>query len=147
MTGLHQPAVEWLLHSREPAIRGMARRDLLGERDPDDLGRVLGGPIVRALLSGQQPDGSFGNDPYRKWTGAHWRLVSLVELELPEGEPRAMAALETVLNWLTGHRSLAPGAGPMASSSATGQWRATPWPLPAAWGGRTMRAHGSWRRH
>jgi hypothetical protein len=98
------PAIDWLLGSSEPAIRGMARRDLLDEPHPADLGRVLEGPIVRALLEGQQPDGGFGNQPYRKWTGAHWRLVSLVELEVPPGEPRAMAALETVLDWLSAPR-------------------------------------------
>jgi len=42
--------------------------------------------------------------PYRKWTGAHWRLISLVELEVPPGEPRSMAALQTVLDWLTAPR-------------------------------------------
>ncbi len=60
--------------------------------------------MVRVLLAGQQPGGGFGVHPYRKWTGAHWRLVSLVELGVPAGEPRAMAALETVLDWLTAAR-------------------------------------------
>ena len=64
---------------------------------------MLDGPWVRALFAGQQPDGSFGHHPYHKWQGAHWRLVSLVELEVPAGEPRAVAAAETVLGWLTGH--------------------------------------------
>jgi hypothetical protein len=99
-----EQAIDWLLASDEPAIRGMARRDLLDEADPADLRRVTEGPIVRALLAGQWRDGSFGVHPYRKWTGAHWRLVSLVELEVPPGEPRAMAALETVLDWLTAPR-------------------------------------------
>jgi hypothetical protein len=40
--------------------------------------------------------------PYGKWRGAHWRLVSLVELGVPAGEPRCVAAAETVLDWLTG---------------------------------------------
>ena len=96
--------IDWLLASEEPAIRGMARRDLLDDADPLDLKRVMDGPIVRSLLSGQRPDGGFGIHPYRKWTGAHWRLVSLVELEVPLGEPRAVAALETVLDWLTAPR-------------------------------------------
>jgi hypothetical protein len=104
VTDPSREAVDWLLASNEPAIRGMARRDLLDEADAPDLRRVLEGPIVRALMSGQQPDGGFGVDPYRKWTGAHWRLVSLVELEVPPGEPRAMAALETVLDWIAGPR-------------------------------------------
>ncbi|MFI5255050.1 MAG: hypothetical protein ACHQ15_06305, partial [Candidatus Limnocylindrales bacterium] len=55
---------------------------------------------VRGLLDGQQPDGGFGRHAYGKWRGAHWRLVSLVELGIPAGEPRALAALETVLAWL-----------------------------------------------
>jgi hypothetical protein len=101
-------AIEWLLASREPAIRGMARRDLLGEPAEDDLSRVTEGPIVRKLLSGQKRDGGFGDDPYRKYTGAHWRLVSLVELEVPPGEPRVMAAAERVLQWFSTPAALAP---------------------------------------
>jgi hypothetical protein len=100
------PAVDWLLTSKEPAIRGMARRDLLGERHPADLDDVLAGPTVRKLLAEQEADGGFGGHPYRKWTGAHWRLVSLVELEVPPGEPRALAALERVLDWLAGRGRL-----------------------------------------
>ena len=42
-------------------------------------GRDLEGPKVTALLAGQRPDGGFGVRPCSKWTGAHWRLVSLVE--------------------------------------------------------------------
>ena len=105
MSDLTRAAVEWLLASDEPAIRGMTRRDLLGETDPPDLARVMDGPIVSTLLAGQQPDGGFGVHPYRKWTGAHWRLVSLVELEVPHDDPQVGAALETVLDWIADPRS------------------------------------------
>jgi hypothetical protein len=103
-------AVEWLRDSGEPGIRFQARRDLLGEAPPDDTADILQGPIVRELLRGQQRGGGFGAHPYGKWGGAHWRLVTLVELGLPAGEPRALAALETVLDWLTGtsHRRNVP---------------------------------------
>jgi hypothetical protein len=94
-------AVGWLLDSDEPAIRTMASRDLLSVERRDD---VLAGPKVMALLSGQSDDGGFGVHPYRKWTGAHWRLVSLVELEIPAGHGGAVAAAGTVLDWLTGDR-------------------------------------------
>jgi hypothetical protein len=99
-------AIQWLLASSEPAVGLFARRDLLGER-VTSADEVLDGPKVRALLGGQQPDGGFGVHPYRKWIGAHWRLVSLVELGIPAAEPRAVRAAETVLEWLTGdeHRS------------------------------------------
>ncbi len=81
-------AVEWLLSSDEPGIRLLAKRDLLGEANPEEESLVLDGPRVRALLDGQRADGGFGVHPYGKWQGAHWRLVSLVELSVPVGEPR-----------------------------------------------------------
>ena len=95
-----QAAVDWLLRSEEPAIRFLTRRDLLGERSSPDDDEILTGPKVQALLSGQQPDGGFGPDTYRKWTGAHWRLISLAELAAPSTEPRIRAAAERVLTWL-----------------------------------------------
>lgn len=76
-------AVEWLLSSDEPGIRLLAKRDLLGEANPEEESLVLDGPSVRALLDGQRADGGFGVHPYGKWQGAHWRLVSLVELSVP----------------------------------------------------------------
>lgn len=94
-------AIERLLESPEPAIRRLARRDLLGEESAED---VLSGELVQALLVDR------GVHPYGKWSGAHWRLVSLVELGIPAQEPRAVAAAETVLAWLTGtsHRANIP---------------------------------------
>jgi hypothetical protein len=35
---------------------------------------------------------------YKKWQGAHWRLVSLAELEIPPAEPRALAGANLVLD-------------------------------------------------
>jgi hypothetical protein len=107
-------ALAWLLSSDEPAVRYLTRRDLLDDRDGAgavaDAAQILEGPKARALLAGQQPDGGFGVHPYSKWTGAHWRLVSLVELAAPAGEPRLQAAASTVLDWLTGrsHRERVP---------------------------------------
>jgi hypothetical protein len=95
-------AVDWLLASDEPGIVAQAKRDLLDEPAPAGASRVLEGPRVRALLAGQQPDGGFGVNVYAKWGGAHWRLVSLVELGVPAGESQCLAAAETVLAWLTG---------------------------------------------
>jgi len=95
-------SVAWLLASDEPGIVMQARRDLLDEPLPAEAAHVLDGPKVRALLAGQQEDGGFGTHVYAKWGGAHWRLVSLVELGVPSGEPSCLAAAETVLAWLTG---------------------------------------------
>jgi hypothetical protein len=56
--------------------------------------------MIAGLLRGQRPDGSFGVHPYSKWTGAHWRLVSLVELGVPRSSVAARAAARTVLDWI-----------------------------------------------
>lgn len=104
MEDLNRAALDWLLVSEEPAIRFLARRDLIGEEGAADARRILEGPKVATLLAGQEPEGGFGMHPYRKWVGAHWRLVSLVELAVPEGEPRSVRAAQTVLDWLTSDR-------------------------------------------
>src|SRR5207245_5599073 len=64
------------------------------------------GPQVQLLLSGQMTDGGFGVHPYQKWTGAHWRLVSLVELGIPSGFRPAVKATDLVLKWLLGESHL-----------------------------------------
>ncbi|HXF71343.1 MAG TPA: hypothetical protein VNO79_01865 [Actinomycetota bacterium] len=99
------PAVPWLLSSADPSIRFLALTEVLGRSPGSREARaareaIPRGPRVRALLRGQHRDGGFGVHPYRKWTGAHWRLVSLVELAIPPGHPRAVAAARTVLAWV-----------------------------------------------
>jgi hypothetical protein len=98
-----------LLNSADPSVRYFTLVELLGA--PDDSLEVQEarrnipkGPRVQALLKGQRQDGSFGVSPYSKWSGAHWRLVSLVELGVLHGDPRVQAAIETVLQWLTGDK-------------------------------------------
>lgn len=99
--------MRWLIEPQDPSVRYLALTDLLGRtgrsRDVREaLRRIPSGPRVRALLAGQRADGGFGVHPYQKWTGAHWRLVSLVELGLPAGHPPALRAAEQVLRWLGG---------------------------------------------
>jgi hypothetical protein len=97
--------LDWLLASSEPAVRWLARTQVLGldAEDGDtrrDRKAILEGPIVSALLEFENRAGRIRH-PYTKWTGAHWRLVSLVELGIPKGEPRAVEQLDPVLRWLT----------------------------------------------
>src|SRR2546425_1414932 len=84
------PAVNWLLESEDPSVRYLTLTEILDR--PSDSKEVLvakkqipNGPVVKTLLSGQRADGGFGVHPYQKWRGAHWRLVSLVELGIPSG--------------------------------------------------------------
>jgi len=101
------PAVRWLLEPEDPSVRYLALTDLLGRTGRsrevrEALARIPSGPRVRALIAGQRADGGFGVHPYQKWTGAHWRLVSLLELGLPAGHPAALRAANQVLRWLGG---------------------------------------------
>jgi len=100
-------AIEWLLQSEDPTIRYFTLTDILNKpKDSLDVEKtrrlIPGGPKVRILLDGQKPDGGFGVHPYQKWTGAHWRLVSLVELGIPQGFRPAVRATDLVLKWLLG---------------------------------------------
>jgi len=77
-------AIDWLLESDEPAIRYRTRTWVLGQAETNPAVRrerkqVPDGPIVSTLLD-------FASvakvDPYRKWFGLHWRLVSLADFGL-----------------------------------------------------------------
>src|SRR2546421_7485111 len=46
--------------------------------------------------------------PYKKWQGAHWRLLSLVELGLKETDDRTADAVDRVLAWLLNPRRKTP---------------------------------------
>ncbi len=103
------PAIEWLLGSKNPSVRYFTLKDLLDEPSNStrlrvEQAKIPRGPFVKSLLSAQQSDGGFGVHPYSKWTGAHWRLVSLVELGIPTGHPGAVKMAGQVLEWLTGEK-------------------------------------------
>jgi hypothetical protein len=89
------PVAVRLAGGDDPAIRALARRDLLGEPVPD--ADALRSPLVRGLLAGLE-DRAVLERPYAKWAGAHWRLVSLVELGVPAGYGPAVRAADAVLD-------------------------------------------------
>ncbi len=118
------PSIQFLLNSNDPSVHYFTLIDLLDKSNRSRevkaaRDQILDGPRVKALLAGQHSGpqkskdsfaihpGGFGAHPYKKWDGAHWRLVSLVELGIPAHEPRAVAAADQVLQWLTSefHRS------------------------------------------
>jgi len=101
--------VQWLLDSENPSVRYYALKDLMDEPENSsklerERKKVPNGPHVTALFSRQQPDGGFGVHPYTKWTGAHWRLVSLVEQGIPPGHPKAKKMTDQVLDWLASEK-------------------------------------------
>jgi hypothetical protein len=116
---LDDPSLRFLLASQDPSIRFFALTDLLDlpQSDPEvaSVKKLMpGGPRIKALMAGQKGakrrsakslathEGGFGVHPYKKWDGAHWRLVSAVELGIPTDYPGVRTAADQVLTWLSG---------------------------------------------
>jgi hypothetical protein len=108
--GASQAAVEWLLASQEPLLRYRTRTWLQHQPEDDDAVRAdraaaAQGPIAATLLDFPPPS----MNPYRKWSGSHWRLVSLADLGLPVDEAvrdRLDGAVDRELAWIANPRHL-----------------------------------------
>ncbi len=105
------PALDWLLASDEPANRYRTQTWLLDQPETDpavrqERARVADGPIVSTLLDFPEPK----LDPYRKWFGLHWRLVSLADFGLPADGAEVRARLDDgvdrELAWIADPRHL-----------------------------------------
>jgi len=84
-------------------VNAAARADMPG-RLPDGPDRTAAGWSAWMSGPGQRADGGSRVHFYRKWTGAHWRLVSLVELGVPVRESRATAAAKSVIDHFAASR-------------------------------------------
>lgn len=67
--------------------------------DPDRLDAALRDQAIERLLDDAPPTPWSEVHPYKKWGGAHWRLISAVELGV-RGDPRTEPMLDRVLAWL-----------------------------------------------
>ena len=99
-------AVDWLLASDEPLIRYRARTWLLGASERNatvraDRDAAPDGPVASTLLA---IDDRARKNPYRKWSGLHWRLVALADLGLPTNDRGTRATLDAgidrELSWI-----------------------------------------------
>jgi hypothetical protein len=102
---------DWLIASDEPVIRYRTGTWLMGRSEGHsavrrDRSQIPQGPIVSTLLDFPGPAIS----PYRKWTGLHWRLVSLADFALPVDATDVRARLDTAigreLSWIANPRHL-----------------------------------------
>ncbi len=102
---------DWLIESDEPAVRYRARTWLMAQAEGRsavrrDRAEIPQGPIVSVLLD--LPDPAIS--PYRKWSGVHWRLVSLADFALPADAADVRAKLDAAigreLSWIADPRHL-----------------------------------------
>lgn len=88
-------SVAWLLSSAESGIRLRTRRDLLGEKVPDEeFAAALDGAMAQRLLDTLGANGALGDG----WQGPQWRLLSLFDLGARGDDPRMAAAAEWVVD-------------------------------------------------
>jgi hypothetical protein len=108
-----RPLVERLAASDDPVLAYKARTLMLGlgEDDPSAVAlraRIAGSPMARALLAHRAPDGTIRTNPYKKWQGPHWTLVSLAQVDYPPGDEDLRPLFGQVLTWLMSRDHLRP---------------------------------------
>lgn len=97
--------IQELLDSEEPSIRYKTRAGVLGENPESKILRALQDEIghsarVQALLSERKPNGKIARSAYSKWSGAHWVLYALAELNYPPGDTSLAPLREQQLEFL-----------------------------------------------
>jgi len=98
-------AVEWLLDSKNPAVRYWTLKDILGKPETDDeviqaREHIASWTPVAEYLREQHSDGywGFGEDVYwPKWTATVWSLILLAEIGVPASHPSIRKACEYFL--------------------------------------------------
>jgi hypothetical protein len=99
------PIVQTLLASPNPSIQYKTRANLL-EKPPESPDmqalrqRIGDGRMARAMLSHLRPDGTIATNPYRKWQGPLWTLVSLALIDYPPGDASLHPMRDQAYGWL-----------------------------------------------
>ena len=99
------PIVRRLLASPDPTIEYKARVHVLGEPTDGEymcrLGeRIRNSDTASRLLSHLQADGTIATNPYKKWQGPLWTLVSLALIEYPPGDRFLIPIRDQAYDWL-----------------------------------------------
>jgi len=99
------PIVQSLLASANPVIEYKTRVNLLVE--PQDAAHIQylrdqinNSSMARSLLSYHQLDGTIPTNPYKKWQGPLWTLVSLALIDYPQGDVSLYPMRDQVYDWL-----------------------------------------------
>ena len=103
-------AVEWLLDSKNPAVRYWTLKDVLGEPDTDDevvqaREQIASWSPVAEYLKEQHSEGYWasGEDVYwPKWTATVWPLILLGEIGVPGSHPSIRKGSEYFMKIMDG---------------------------------------------
>lgn len=102
------PFIADILRNGDPSTRyKLAVAGVGGRRDPARK-EIPRSERVHMLLSERDREGRIRQHPYKKWTGAHWVLVTLADLGYPPGDGSLAPLRDQVLEWLLDERRLRP---------------------------------------
>src|SRR2546425_13211217 len=141
-------AVEWLVDSKNPAVRYWTLKDVLGEPDTDDevvqAREQVGAwsPVVEYLKE-QHSEGYWasGEDVYwPKWTATVWPLILLAEIGVPGSHPSIRKGSEYFLKIMNGQDRSWPA--PKYPDDDLRGWRAVWEPCVTGNMARTLAAFG-----
>jgi len=92
-----------LLEIQKPSIHSWIQSGFPYESDflfPDVGEDISENAIVKRLLSERNKSGRIQRHAYEKWTGAHWILSLLAELNYPDNDPDLIPLREQALSWI-----------------------------------------------
>jgi len=99
------PIVQTLLSSANPVVEYKTRVNLLGE--PQGAAHIQHlrdqikySSMAHSLFSYRQLDGTIPTNPYKKWQGPLWTLVSLALIDYPQGDKSLYPMRDQVYDWL-----------------------------------------------
>lgn len=98
--------VQELLGTGEPSTRYKLALAGYGGNARSTRVEIRSSTRVAKLLSERGPSRTIEQHPYRKWTGAHWLLVTLADLGYPPGDSSLLPLCEQVLEWLLDERRM-----------------------------------------
>ncbi len=91
------PVVMWLLQD-DPSVAYQARRDLLGDDDPDARAGIARTGLAAQILAAQHADGHWGQGFYQpKWTSTHYTLLELRDHQVDPSLPSCRTAVALCL--------------------------------------------------
>ncbi len=103
--------IKELLNSDNPTIRFKTKVFLLDEsKDSQEVKKlreeIRNSPMAISLLSNLQQNGTINTNPYKKWQGPLWTLVSLAHIDYPKGDDFLLPMRDQVYDWLLEERHL-----------------------------------------
>ncbi|MHB8134644.1 MAG: hypothetical protein ACYDH1_10520 [Anaerolineaceae bacterium] len=97
------PALNRILELENPSIHSWLQLEFLNEQNPNKFNHgeeISQSAIVKKLLSERDVSGRIQRYAYEKWTGAHWILSLLAELNYPPNDPVLLPLREQALGWI-----------------------------------------------